>query len=72
MEALTCSLCGREDHDVRMALVAYADEIAAILGRLFDFVPRCTDRPDCRERVERSSAEPWPLRDPRPMAGAAR
>jgi hypothetical protein len=57
-----CALCGAESDRVRSALVEYTDAIRAGLGRPYDVVPRCDDRPACRRRVE-AIGEVWPLND---------
>lgn len=56
-----CLLCGHTDAEVRMGLVRWADP--AENGRVFDAIPRCTDRIACRARVEDENHEPWPLVD---------
>jgi hypothetical protein len=55
-----CLLCGRIDGDVRVGLVAWAEPIG---DRVFDAIPRCSDRVACRARVEDENHEPWPLVD---------
>jgi len=53
----TCLLCGHTSPDVRYALVKWR---GALPGMWWSHVPRCTDRVECRQRVE-GNGEDWPV-----------
>jgi hypothetical protein len=65
-----CALCGNElRNDVETILVRWLE---AVNGRQWDTIPRCKDRPACRQRFQVNAAaateaagkpEPWPLHD---------
>lgn len=62
-ERLCCDLCGREDHDVKVRLVRWADAVVeAARQPPWENVARCPDYQACRARVE-SKGERWPIRD---------
>lgn len=56
-EPVECALCGRTGAGIERALVHW---IEALPGMSWAHVPRCTDRPACRARVE-GSGQSWPL-----------
>lgn len=58
-----CVLCGSEAADRVMAIVEWLEPIGK---EQWSHVPRCVDRPACRDRVERVLGEPWPVDDGTP------
>ena len=56
----TCILCDIQGPQVRMGLVEWADP--QLWGKRFQALTVCTDRRECRQRVEQRG-EPWPLAD---------
>lgn len=52
-----CLLCGAEGPQVRIALVEWIDPED---GKPFAAIPRCSDVPGCRSRVE-LEGESWPI-----------
>lgn len=56
MSYQACLLCGIEGPQIRITLVEWAEPISA----RFEAIPVCTDRRECRQRVEQQG-EVWPL-----------
>lgn len=55
----TCLLCGTQNNDVRMGLIAWSNPI----GRdRFTAAPRCRDKMSCRDRVE-AAGDSWDLEE---------
>ena len=54
----TCLLCG-DSGSVRMARAKWRTG-RPVGGRMWEAIPRCTDRAACRERIE-ALGERWPL-----------
>jgi hypothetical protein len=66
-----CALCGNDQrNDVETILVRWVEPMN---GSIWDDIPRCKDRPACRQRFQINAAakaaetgepsEPWPLHD---------
>lgn len=61
-----CALCGVEGPQVRIALVEWAvPDTSEGTRTRFSSIPRCTDIPDCKQRVQQLGDD-WPLVEPRP------
>lgn len=58
-----CGLCGNPTRgEVDVSLVRWA---RPVLGKLFDWMPRCVDRDACRDRVEARPGGVWQVADRR-------
>ncbi len=60
MPSLECLLCGASGPYVRPVMVEWRDKEPY----RYSVIPRCTERAECRARVE-AAGEPWPLVDPK-------
>lgn len=52
----TCALCGLQGPQVRIRMVEWRDPEP----KRFEAIPACTDRAECRQRVEQLGDD-WPL-----------
>jgi hypothetical protein len=59
-----CVLCGSETRDRAMSTVEWIEPIG---NERWSWIPRCVDRPACRETVELALGEPWPVNDRTPI-----
>lgn len=59
---LPCVLCGAEDTDTRIGIVAWRTPIGT---ERYSAIPRCREREACRTRVEATGGA-WEIYDPLP------